>query len=92
MFVDALDIVITGVTACFGWFDQLISHFSGAWSTLFTLFVIFVIVRFLLGPALGVSFGVGSDHVKRFKAGQEFRRSTRENYREMTAKKGKFER
>ena len=80
MFADALGIVITGVTACFGWFDQLISYFSGAWSTLFTLFVIFVIVRFLLGPALGVTFSGSSDKAKvaRYRKEQQLRNKAKE--------------
>ena len=64
MFAAATDVVITGIKACFGWFSQIMDAMPGAWSTIFTLFTIFVICRFLLGPVLGAAFSGSSDRAK----------------------------
>lgn len=61
MFSTAVDICVTGINACFSWFAQIMDVMPGAWSTIFTLFTIIVICRFLLGPLVGVTFDAGSD-------------------------------
>lgn len=88
----AVDVITRSVASAFGWFQQILDAAPGAWDAIFTVFVIFVICRFLLGPLLGVSFiGPGSDTAKGLKNRAEFRRSSREKYNENFGKKGKFE-
>ena len=64
----AVEIVTSSVASAFGWFQQILDAAPGAWDTIFTVFVILVISRFLLAPVLGVAFGGrGSDRAKKNK-------------------------
>ena len=83
MWNSAVKIVTDAVTACFGWFGDLLDAIPGSWDSIFTLIVIILISRSLLAPVLGFSFGVGSDTVKAHKSKAEFRRRSRESYNEM---------
>lgn len=84
MWNDVVSLVTSAVTSAFSWFQQILDAVPGAWDTIFTVFVILVISRFLLGPVLGVSFiGPGSDTAKGLKNRAEFRRRSRESYNEM---------
>lgn len=68
----ALDLVTSAVTSAFGWFSDLLNAAPGAWNTIFTVFVILAICRFLLAPVLGVTFGgKGSDRVKKPKGDKD---------------------
>lgn len=49
------------VISAFGWFQQILDAAPGAWNAIFTMFAIFVVSRFLLGPVLGASFSGQSD-------------------------------
>lgn len=59
-----LNLLAAGFNACFSWFDTLMKAIPGAWDTIFTLIVIFILCRFLLGPVLGVAFSGSSDKAK----------------------------
>lgn len=61
MWQNVLNILITAINACFGWFDRLLKSMPGSWDTIFTLITIIVISRFLLKPLVGWTFSVGSD-------------------------------
>lgn len=65
MWNQIINIVISGVTSCFTWFSDLMNALPGAWDTIFTIVVILLISRFLLGPILGSVFGPGSDRSKK---------------------------
>ncbi len=68
MWNDAVSLVTSAVVSAFGWFQQILDAAPGAWDTIFTVFVIFMICRFLLSPVLGVAFGGrGSDRAKKNK-------------------------
>ena len=56
--------ITSSVGAAFNWFSQLMGAVPGAWDTVFTIFVILAISRFLLGPLLGVAFSGSSDRAK----------------------------
>lgn len=62
-----LDLISSAVISAFGWFSQILDAAPGAWDSIFTLFVIVILSRFLLGPILGVLFsgGIGSDKAKK---------------------------
>lgn len=63
-----LNLITSSVASAFGWLQQIFNAAPGAWDSIFTLFVILAICRFLLGPILGVAFGVaGSDKSKKAK-------------------------
>ena len=83
MWQTVLDMIYMGFVSSFGWFTDILSAAPGAWNTIFTVFVILTLSRFLLGPLLGASFGVGSDTVQGHKNKAEFRRRSRESYNEM---------
>lgn len=59
-----LDFIYNAVVSAFGWFQQILDAAPGAWNSIFTLFVILALSRFLLGPLLGVSFSGQSDQAK----------------------------
>lgn len=61
MWNQIVNIVTSGVTACFTWFADLMNALPGAWDTIFTIVVIILISKFLLGPLLGTDFSAGSD-------------------------------
>lgn len=88
MWNSVLDLIYNAVVSAFGWFQQILDAAPGAWSTIFTMFVILALSRFLLGPLLGVSFGVSSDTVQAHKNKAEWRRQTRESYNEWQSSKG----
>ena len=63
-----VELVTGAVTSAFGWFQQILDAAPGTWDTIFTIFVILAISRFLLAPVLGVVFGGrGSDRAKKSK-------------------------
>lgn len=64
MWDSVVNIVVSGVLAGFDWFSQLMDAVPGAWGTVFTIFVILAVSRFLLGPILGVAFSGSSDRAK----------------------------
>ena len=64
MWQTVLDLIYNAVVSSFGWFQQILDAAPGAWSSFFTLFVILVLSRFLLGPLLGVAFSGQSDQAK----------------------------
>lgn len=64
MWNSVVQIIVSSVTSCFSWFDRLISAIPGSWNTIFTIIVILILARFLLGPVLGVAFSGGSDKAK----------------------------
>lgn len=64
MWQTVLDLIYNAVLSAFGWFQQILDAAPGAWSSIFTLFVILVLSRFLLGPLLGVAFSGQSDQAK----------------------------
>ena len=47
------------------WLTSIFNAIPGSWDTLFTIFVIFMIARYLLGPILGVAFSAGSDKAQK---------------------------
>lgn len=73
MWYDVLDMIATAVTSAFGWFGDILEATPGAWDTIFTLFVILVLSRYLLGPILGAMFrgGVGSDTARKKQGGND---------------------
>lgn len=91
MWTTIIDYLTTAINAVLSWTTTLFNSVPGAWDSIFTLFVIVIICRFLLGPVLGFSIGVGSDTVQGHKNKAEFRKRTRESYNEMKYSKGKFE-
>ncbi len=64
MWQNVLDLVYSAVVSAFGWFQQILDAAPGAWNTIFTIFVIFALSRFLLGPLLGVTFSGQSDQAQ----------------------------
>lgn len=64
MWQNVLDLVYSAVVSAFGWFQQILDAAPGALNTIFTIFVIFALSRFLLGPLLGVTFSGQSDQAK----------------------------
>lgn len=68
----ALGLLTTAVSSAFGWFSDLLNAAPGSWNTIFTIFVILAVCRFLLSPVLGVTFGGrGSDRVKKSKGDKD---------------------
>lgn len=62
----ALNLITTSLASAFSWFGSILDSAPGAWDSIFTIFVIFAISRYLLAPILGLTLGgVGrSDKVK----------------------------
>lgn len=60
-----IDLLINSVSSAFEWFNKILASATGAWDTIFTLFVIVILSRFMLGPLLGVAFGGRSDKAKK---------------------------
>ena len=56
-----VDSLVSLFGSIFSWVTSIFNAIPGSWDTLFTLFVIFMIARFLLGPVLGFAFSAGSD-------------------------------
>ena len=56
-----VDSLVSLFSSIFSWVASIFNAIPGSWDTLFTLFVIFMIARFLLGPIIGVTFTAGSD-------------------------------
>lgn len=68
----AVGLITSAVTSAFSWFQQILDSAPGAWTAIFSVFVIFMICRFLLAPVLGVTFGgLGSDRVKKNKGDKD---------------------
>lgn len=65
MWNTVVDIVVTAVLSCFDWLNALFDAIPGAWNTIFTIIVILLLARFMLGPILGAMFSVGSDKARR---------------------------
>lgn len=65
MWETVIDMLVTAVTAAFNWMSAFFNAAPGSWDALFTLFVIVILSRFLLGPLLGVAFGGRSDKAKK---------------------------
>lgn len=65
-----LNLITSSVTAAFSWFGSILDAAPGAWDSIFTVFVILAISRFLLGPVLGVAFSVGSDKASKNNRGK----------------------
>lgn len=64
MWNSVVNLLVSAITSCFSWFDSLMQAIPGAWNTVFTLIVIFILSRFLLGPILGVAFSGSSDKAR----------------------------
>lgn len=64
MWNSVVNIVVTSVTAAFNWFGQIMDAIPGAWDTIFTIIVILILSRFLLGPILGAAFSGSSDQAQ----------------------------
>lgn len=67
MFSAIVNVVVSGIAACFSWFERLIGSMSGALDFVLAFFAIYVIVRFILKPVLGG--GRGSDKAKKSSGG-----------------------
>lgn len=80
MWNSVVDLIVTSVGACFDWFGSVFSAIPGAWNTVFTIIVIFILSRFLLGPVLGAAFTGRSDQAKiaRYKKEKRLRDKARE--------------
>lgn len=80
MWDSAVSVVVRGVTACFEWMGQLFDAVPGSWGSVFTVIVILMLSRFLLGPILGASFSGSSDKVKvaRYRKEAKLRDKARE--------------
>jgi len=65
MWDSAVAFVVNGIGAAFSWMGQIFDAVPGSWNTVFTIIVILILSRFLLGPLLGASFSLGSDKIKR---------------------------
>lgn len=88
MFSSIVNVVVSGIAACFSWFDALFAAMPGALEFILAFFAIFIINRFILGPIVGATVRAGaSDMVRKAKSDiakkREFNRSTRESYNEM---------
>lgn len=64
MWNKVVQIIVSSVNGCFSWFDRLMNAIPGAWGSVFTIIVILILARFLLGPILGVTFSGSSDKAK----------------------------
>lgn len=56
-----VNMILTACNAVWSWTEQLFDAIPGSWSTVFTVILICIISRFLLGPLLGTAFVGGSD-------------------------------
>ena len=88
MFSTIVDVVVSGIAACFSWFDSIFAAMPGSLEFILAFFAIFIINRFVLGPIVGAAVSGGaSDMVRKAKSDiakkKEFNRSTRESYNEM---------
>lgn len=63
MWDSVVSIIVTAVSVVFTWFDELMVSIPGSWTSIFTIIVIMILSRFLLGPLIGVTFAGGSDRV-----------------------------
>lgn len=61
MWESVVNILVQLLGTCFSWMTTIYNAMPGAWDTFFTLFVIIVISKFLLGPIGGFAFNAGSD-------------------------------
>ena len=84
MFSDIVAFLNSAVQACFDWYTGILDKFPGAWTTILTIFTIFVIARYLLGPVLGATFGGFSDKARKIN---DRRRYVKESYMEMKGEK-----
>lgn len=64
MWNSAVNLIVEAVVSCFNWLEEFLSAIPGSWDTLFTIIVLFILSRFLLGPLLGAAFCSGSDQAK----------------------------
>lgn len=64
MWNSVVNIVVTSVGAAFNWYGQIMDAVPGAWDTIFTIIVILILSRFLLGPILGAAFSGSSDQAQ----------------------------
>lgn len=65
MWNSVIEILSAAINAVISWTTTLFNAVPGAWDAIFTLFVIIIICRYLLGPVLGVAFNAGSDKAKK---------------------------
>lgn len=56
-----VNMILTACNAVWSWTEQLFDAIPGSWDTVFTVILIYIISRYLLGPLLGVAFRGGSD-------------------------------
>lgn len=61
MWESVLNIIIQMLNSCFSWMISVYNAMPGAWDTVFTMFVLIMISKFLLGPIGGFAFNAGSD-------------------------------
>lgn len=62
---DIVSYILTAITAVFNWAYDIFNGIPGSWDTVFTLFVIIMASRFILGPFLGSVLNTGSDRARR---------------------------
>lgn len=65
MWTSIIEYLSTAINAVISWTTTLFNSIPGSWDSIFTLFVIVIICRYLLGPVLGVAFNAGSDRAKK---------------------------
>lgn len=58
-----IGLLVDSVMAAYSWFTDILNSAPGAWDSIFTMFVILVVCRFLLGPLTGSNIVGGSDSV-----------------------------
>ena len=71
MFDVVISYLISAISACFSWLGSIFEAIPGSWDIVFTVFVILVVSRFLLGSLLGAVFSRGSDRVSASKSKKE---------------------
>lgn len=70
MWNQVIDILFQGINAAFGWLGDIFASIPGSWDTIFTIIVIMILSRSILGPILGAAFNLGSDRVRRSSSRQ----------------------
>lgn len=64
MWETIITLLYNAVSSVFGWFTTILNSIPGSWDSYFTVFIIYISVRFLLKPFLGFQFSAGSDKAK----------------------------
>lgn len=64
MFQSIVDVIVSGIVACFSWLDQILTSIAGSYDFILAFFGIVVVSRFLLSPLLG-KLGAGSDKARK---------------------------